>query len=588
MPVFTLVSRSQCASKRLARCCAVALILFAYRSHSAIDLDLSYVDMSSERFVRFKGWVDRAANGDPGYDFAGGDAALMYRLTGQASYCALAVQRAERQVAAAEMRIGAGQAPEAAAGSYLYAGPAIREVALAYDWCAAFTSPAQRMRWAAYAEQTVWNIWNHEQARWGANAFPWSGWSVSDPGNNYYFSFLEATMFWALASDSTTWRNDLTNVRLPLLRDYYAVFPGGGSREGTYYGTYHALLFELMRLWRDSTGVDLSGPHVAETQDFWIHGTVPTLDRVAPLGDQARASYPDMHDYHRAVLLHARAISDDAQTNSRAQWWLSNISTQRMTQGSSYIDDLLSPAAGGNAPTALHYHATGAGVLFARTNWTRDGLWMSFVAGPFDQSHAHQDQGAFTLFHRDFLAVTENIYTNSGIQQETPVHNVLRFELNGAIVRQRGDTVSTMAVTPGVNGALTVEADLTPAYAGNAAVGQWRRRLDFNSTRLRVHDTFAIGAGVQATFQVNTPVQPFVNGRTATAGSLLVTVIEPADATLSVLDWRTVDASEYDSGYRLDIRGSGNAFVVELACASSSCTPRAWPRPLLPRPRPPR
>ncbi|HQW64245.1 MAG TPA: hypothetical protein PLZ17_05990, partial [Pseudomonadota bacterium] len=78
------------------------------------------------------------------------------------------------------------------------------------------------------------------------------------------------------------------------------------------------------------------------------------------------------------------------------------------------------------------------------------------------------------------------------------------------------------------------------------------------------------------------------NGRTATAGSLLVTVIEPADATLSVLEWRTVEAGEYDSGYRLDIRGSGNAFVVELACASSSCTPRPWPRPLVPRPRPPR
>jgi hypothetical protein len=84
-----------------------------------------------------------------------------------------------------------------------------------------------------------------------------------------------------------------------------------------------------------------------------------------------------------------------------------------------------------------------------------------------------------------------------------------------------------------------------------------------------VHDTFAIGAGVQATFQVNTPVQPIVNGRSATAGSLVITVIEPADATLSVLDWRTLGSSEYRSGWRLDIRGSGNAFVVELGEAGS-------------------
>ena len=64
-------------------------------------------------------------------------------------------------------------------------------------------------------------------------------------------------------------------------------------------------------------------------------------------------------------------------------------------------------------------------------------------------------------------------------------------------------------------------------------------------------------------------MQPFVNGRTATAGSLLVTVIEPADATLSVLDWRTQGSSEYTRGWRLDVRGSGNAFVVELAEAGA-------------------
>lgn len=35
-------------------------------------------------------------------------------------------------------------------------------------------------------------------------------------------------------------------------------------------------------------------------------------------------------------------------------------------------------------------------------------MWLHFIAGPCDQSHAHQEQGAFALFARAFLTVTEN------------------------------------------------------------------------------------------------------------------------------------------------------------------------------------
>ncbi|HRA37188.1 MAG TPA: hypothetical protein PLC02_05795 [Pseudomonadota bacterium] len=569
---------------------ACALLAPAAPAAAAILIDLSGVDTGSAAMARFRAYVDSAVAGARPYAFSATDAAYAWRLVGNPAYCQLAVALAEEQVAAAEREIAAGQRAPVASDSYLEVGDFIRDLSITYDWCASFTTASQRTRWAAYAEQAVWNVWNPAQARWGTGSFPWSGWSINDPGNNYHFSFLEATMYWSLASNSSTWRTFLDNQKFPPLMDFFAALPGGGSREGTGYGLAQQRLFELYRMWRDSTGTNLgaAGTHLNDSPDYWIHATVPTLDRIAPIGDQSRSSYPSLYDYHRNVVLQARLMGTDAAAAARAQWWLGSISIPQMTSSFNYRHDLLAPAAGGTAPTALYRHATGTGHLFARSNWTRDALWMGFVAGRYDQSHAHQDQGAFTLFQRDFLAVTENIFTHSGIQQGAEVHNVVRFTSNGTTVRQREGTTSTMVVTPGANGALTVDADLTPSYNGNAAVGQWRRRLDFNASRLRVHDTFTIGAGVQATFQVNTPVQPFVNGRTATAGSLLVTVIEPADATLSVLEWRTVEAGEYDSGYRLDIRGSGNAFVVELACASSSCTPRPWPRPLVPRPRPPR
>jgi hypothetical protein len=235
-----------------------------------------------------------------------------------------------------------------------------------------------------------------------------------------------------------------------------------------------------------------------------------------------------------------------------------------MTSGFNFRNDLLSPTTGGTPPTALYHHASGPGHLFARSDWSRDAMWLAFVAGRYNQSHAHQDQGAFTLFMRDFLAVTENVFTHSGIQQGAEVHNLVRFVSGGTTVRQREGTTSTMTVTPGAGGALAVDANLTPSFAGNAAVTMWRRQLTFGNRQLRVRDTFTKGAGVEAIFQVNTPVRPVVNGRVARAGDLVISVVTPADATLSVVDWHAVDASEYNSGFRLDVRGSGSEFVVDF------------------------
>lgn len=373
-------------------------------------------------------------------------------------------------------------------------------------------------------------------------------------------------MYWALASGSSTWRSFLETQKFPALQQYYANLPGGGSGEGTGYGLAQGRLFEIYRIWRDGTGVDLSAPntHLDDTIDYWIHASVPTLDRVAPIGDQSRVSYPEIWDYHRNVLLQSRALGHDPARRARAQWWLGAISIPQMTSGFNFRNDLLSPGAGGSAPTALHHHATGPGHFFARSDWTRSAMWLSFVAGRYNQSHAHKDQGAFTLFQGDFLAVTENVFTRSGIQQGPEVHNVVRFVSGGQNVLQREGTTSTMSVAP-VAGGVYVDANLTPSFAGNAAVTQWRRELTLANRGLRVRDTFAKGAGVEAIFQVNTPLQPVVSGRTARAGNLVVTVVSPADATLGVLDWRTVNASEFTRGWRLDVRGSGSEFVVDFA-----------------------
>ena len=554
--------------KRLLVLMLCEALVFASASPVAAELEISlaYVDMLSPEYLRFEAWVDEAVAGDPGYAFSATDAVYMYRLAGEAPYAALAISMVEAQVAAAEAAIAAHQAPEIAGDSYLEVGPMLRDLALVYEWCFALLAPPQRARWEAYADQAVWNVWNHEEASWGGDPFPWSGWSVDNPGNNYHFSFLEATMDWALAADRTLWLDFLEDVKLPALVAYWQQLPGGGSREGTGYGVALMRLFEIYRVWRDSTGSDLAAlsTHLVDTMDYWLHATVPTRDRYAPVGDLARESYPWLFDYHRVLVLQARAMAPGSPQAARASRWLAEIAIDEMTQGFNFRHDLLPVGDTPLSPATRFHHATGAGHLFARHSFDPRSLWLSFVAGPYDESHAHQNQGAFNLFRDDWLAVTENVWTHSGIQQGVEIHNSLRFVDGDSTVPQSEGTTSTMVVSE-VDGVLHVVADVAPAYAPSGLVSAWTRTLDLAALGLSVHDLYTVAAGVTARFQVQTPVEPTsAGGNVYVAGDLRIEVLVPAAPTFAVLDWTTVEPGEFLDGWRLEIGGGSGEYLVRL------------------------
>jgi len=533
---------------------------------AAVRLDLGYVDTHSAEYRRFQRFVDQAAAGDPGYGFSATDAAYMYRISGQKTYGKLAVDMVESQVADAEAAIVAGGTPDIADDSYLGAGPMLRDLSLTYDWCGDLLTATQKARWRAYADRTVANVWHPYLAHWGVRPSPWTGWATDDPGNNYFYSFVQATMYWALASDNAQLLGMLRDHQLPMLQDYFAAFPGGGSREGTSYGASLRTLFGLYRLWRDATGADLANAnsHLTDTIAYWVHATVPTFDQFAPIGDQPRVSMPVLYDYERWLMLEAHHATHDASAAALASWWLNRISIQRMSSGFNSRHDLLPVGDVERAPDRLVYHARGAGQLFARTSWTKDAMWLDFTAGTFDQSHGHEDQGAFTLFQGDWLAATANIWTHSGTQRGTDVANVVRFERGGKIIPQRAPSTSSMTVNLAANGRdVRASADLTPAYRGNPAVRSWRRDIDFAGHVLTVHDTFALAADTQAVFQVNVPEQPRIDGRTVVAGHLRMTVQAPLDARIRTLSWRAVD-DDYGGGWRIEVRGGGDQFVVKF------------------------
>jgi hypothetical protein len=531
-----------------------------------LNIDLSYVDTSSPQYAQFKSFVDSAVSGNPGYGFQATDAAYLYRITREARYADLAVTMADQQVSAAETAIASGRNPEVAGDSYYSSGDMIGDVAIVYAWCADFMTSAQRSRWAAYASQTVFNIWHPAQAAWGGRAAPWSGWAINDPANNYYYKFLRATMFWALASNDSDLLEYLRADRLPLLTNFMATVPGGGSLEGTGYGTSHMMLFELYQVWKDSGQGDLAGlnTHLANSLRFWVAATMPTLDKFVPIGDQARVSEPQIYDYQRRLMVEGYHLTNDTEAASEAAWWLNSIQNgyadHGLMQNGFNSRFNLVPVATADAPSTLTSRAPEVGLAAGRTAWSTGATWFGVVMGVYNQSHAHQEQGGFTMYRDTWLAVTNNIWSHSGINQSTIDKNVIRFDRSGATQPQRAcDTckVSVTSYTTGPSGEFHITGDMTGMYGSGSGVEKWIRTVDFVGGIATVSDDVQTSAGTTATFQLNVPVQPTIAGNVITAGALKATVLSPEGAAISALDMRTVNVPgygyDYNSGWRIDV-----------------------------------
>ncbi|MDC3958088.1 hypothetical protein [Polyangium jinanense] len=541
--------------------------------------------------VRFRDMVDGHLQNGNVYAFEAHFAALLGVLTGEADYCKYAVDSVEARVAAEEALAAAGERAEVAHDSYLYVGETIGDLALVHDWCFASTTPEQRARWLAYANQAVWNVWHPEEASWGGVSYPWSGWSIENPSNNYYYSFLRATMLLGLTSvgeheNAQTWIDMFreTKIQDELVPTFTSDLQGGGSREGTGYGVAMKNLFRLYDLWESSTGEriwDLTS-HTRASLPSLIHSTVPTLDRIAPIGDHARDSTAALFDYHRSyVLTLSHLLGPDDPLTDVAQTWLDDCSVPQMDQRFMYIDDFLyyTKAHAKRPLSDLHptYHAPGTGNVYFRNGWDTKASWGAFIAGPFTESHAHRDQGSLLIYQGEWLAYDQNIQSQSGIYQNEEAHNLVRIEQNGATVTMQNGASNLVALhdTPQF---LYLRADITPVYGGKAAVGRVDREVLFlkGPGAFVVMDRVDTNEGAQAVWQFNAPIAPKPLGEgwevSGAQGSLEVRPLFPALPSAEVLAWPSLEA-EMNGGYRLDVRdpaaGGQARFLTLLAPAGS-------------------
>jgi len=535
----------------------------------ATDHPRIYISANKDRLVaalagpagqRFKSTVDRFVGGDDIYAFPAWNAALMGQLSGDPSYCTAAIAAIDTQVNAAQAQISSSKTPDVAGDDYLAVGDDIGDLALVYDWCFDSIESGKRTAWLGYADQAVYNVWNNMVAKWGDASQPWSGWAVDDPSDNYFYSFLRATMLLGLAAhdeipDAAGWITEFHDTKLmgELVPTFDMELVGGGSREGTGYGISQRGLFELYDVWAGSTGEDIS-TKTAQTRASMLaimHQIVPTLDRIVPTGDQSRDSTAALFDYHRAYLEELIHLFPDDPLAPRAQALLAQSSLPKMSQqfmfGYDFIYGNDDVSVGQLDGMGTAYYAPGIGQLYARSGWDPHATWWNLTAGAYTQSHAHQDQGSIQIYKDEWLAYDAVIDSKSGLRQETGAHSLVAI---GTLQQKMGSQSNLVALHTGA-GYLYAAADLAPAYNGKVATLQ-REVVHLEPDCVVIYDRVSSGANTQ-TWQLATPFQPAVAGtRTTITGTKHTLSIETLSAaTPTVVDLKTTD-NDFTGGFRLD------------------------------------
>ncbi|HEU0033422.1 MAG TPA: hypothetical protein VFQ53_22475 [Kofleriaceae bacterium] len=550
------------------------------------------LDNNTAAASAFRTKVDQWVAGSDIWGFQAWNAALMGQLTGNSKYCSKAIATVEAQVATAEQKIAGGAAPEVANDSYLGIGEMIGDLALVYDWCYASVSSSQRTRWINYANQAIYNVWNPSSATWGGRSFPWSGWSINNPSNNYYYSFLRATMLMGLATKgesakADTWISTFRNAKIgnQLVPTFNTDLVGGASREGTGYGVAMRRLFELYDLWYATTGEQISKltSHTRNSMLAFMHQVVPTLDKVAPTGDQSRDSTAAFFDYHRNYLQELIGLMPTDTVSGRAKTMLAQSSIKQMSSGFMVAYDFLydRPDVTTRSLSGLNtaYYAKGIGEVYARSDWGKTATWVNLIAGPYTESHAHQDQGSLMIYKGGWLAYDSVINSRSGLNQDTGSHSLVRIDSGSTPLRQIANTISKVTALHQGPGWVHISADVTAAYGGNSLVQKVQREIVYIQPNIVVvYDRVATSSGTYQTWQLASPVAPSISGNAATfsnAGhTLKVTRMQPSSATTSTYAFSS--SSDFTGGYRLNekVSGADNRFlhVMSIDGAASSIT----------------
>jgi hypothetical protein len=540
--------------------------------------------------ARFRQTVDAQLESGNVYGFEPWYAALAYQVTDDARYCEYAVDETDTFVASEEATIATGARASVAGDSYLEVGPIIGSMATVYDYCFAFLDDTQRARWIAYGNQAVFNVWNPDDAEWGGNAHSWNGWSVNNPANNYYYSFLRATMLLGLATQgendrSAEWLRMFreTKIEAQLVPMFRRDLNGGGSREGTGYGTALGRLFELYDLWQASTGENIADltTHARLSLPHFLHTIVPTGDFLVPTGDHSRDSTAAFFDYHRLYLLVLAHLYRDTEEAAVARGFLREGPLPEMENRFMVVYDYLydSPDLGTAPLSTLYpaYYGDGTGNFYFRSGWSADATLLHMIGGPLTESHAHQDQGSILVYRDQWLAYDLNVESHSGIEDVPTMHNLVRLVRDGATLPQRREREPSVPIALHHEAAFSWAAvDVAPVY-GDEDVTRVRRDVVFlKPGAIVVFDRIDVAGGITPIWQLASPNMPSITcARVSLPGETDLDVLRVLPA--SGIDASVVSYSDaaIRAGHRVELRAPGATTFLNVLSIDGAVTSAA-------------
>src|SRR5262249_43164194 len=145
--------------------------------------------------------------------------------------------------------------------------------------------------------------------------------------------------------------------------------------------------------------------------------------RYAPTGDQPRDHSATFFDYQRQYLQELIHLYPHDPIAPRAKSLLEGSNVPMQMRPEMLIYDFLYDNSEVKSESlvglATSYFASGIGQLYMRSGWAHDATWVNLTAGPYTESHAHQDQGSIMIYKDGWLGYDGVVDSQSGIIQDT-------------------------------------------------------------------------------------------------------------------------------------------------------------------------
>jgi hypothetical protein len=300
--------------------------------------------------------------------------------------------------------------------------------ALAYDWLRAAPGMNDALRGRMRQRLGEWIAWYQKD-----------GYLRDRPTANYYWGYLTALGFAGLAAagdDAAAgeWlklaQNELSSKVLPTFRDELR---GGGWPEGWQYGEYTSVEIALLaKAFRTGANVDVVSklPWLGQTVTHHVHALLPDEKSVYDGGTWGEHPARPSGLGLAAIALALDGVDDARAAEAR---WLRAHALPPLTREQAWLG-LLADSPGASqrspregAPTSLHL--PGQGLSFARSDWSKDAVWVSLQAGPrLAEDHQDADQGHFA-----FVRGADHLLVDGGGSEGSATinHNTLLIDDDG-------------------------------------------------------------------------------------------------------------------------------------------------------------